>query len=69
MAIIALLLLVTRVMSPSLLMTRTSSVEFDESRDAIFRDPVVAVTESVNCFGVSDPVFDLVIIFLDSENI
>ena len=27
---------------------------------AVFRLPEVTVTESVNCFGVSDPVFDLV---------
>ena len=31
-------------------------------------DAVVDVTESVNVLGVKDPVFDLVIIFLDSEN-
>lgn len=58
-------LLVTLVMSPSLLMTRRSSDE-EDSLDSVFTD-VVPVMESVNCFGVSEPVLDLVTIFLASE--
>lgn len=61
----ALLLRVTLVISPSLFMTRTSS-EVEE--DSFLKEPLVVVTESENCFGVSDPVLDRVTIFLASEN-
>ena len=61
---IELLLRVILVISPSLLMTSRSS-EYDDLLTDL--ELVVAVTESVNVLGVSDPVFDLVIIiFLES---
>ena len=60
----ALLLLVIRDISPSLLMIKISS---EDVLPVILNDPVVAVTESVNCFGVSEPVFDRVKIFLVSR--
>ena len=64
------LLLVTLVMSPSLLMTRTSS--FDEEA-VVFIEVVlmfaVPMTESENSLGVKDPVFDRVTILWDSTEI
>lgn len=51
------LLRVMRLISPSLLIKSTSSVEF---LLAVFIDVVVVVMESVNCFGVRDPVFERV---------
>lgn len=59
----SVLLRVMRLISPSLLITSTSSAELLPD---IFRDDVVVVIESVNCLGVSDPVFDLVRILLVS---
>ena len=50
-------------MSPSLLITSTSSVDFDN-----LKLPVVETTESVNCFGVSEPVRDRVRILLVSRD-
>lgn len=50
-------------MSPSLFITRTSS------EDLVFTEAVVDVTESVNCFGVREPVLDRVTILLASANI
>lgn len=57
------MLRVTLVMSPSLFITRTSS------EDLVFMEAVVDVTESVNCFGVREPVLDRVTILLASANI
>ena len=57
------MLRVTLVMSPSLFITRTSS------EDLVFTEAVVDVTESVNCFGVREPVLDRVTILLASANI
>ena len=59
------LLLLTLVMSPSLLMTRTVS-SCDDVLLLIFVVVVVPVTESVNIFGVREPVRDLVTILLVS---
>ena len=47
-------------MSPSLFWILTWLLTSRDLESAVFRLPEVTVTESVNCFGVSDPVFDLV---------
>ena len=57
------MLRVMRLISPSLLINNTSSAEL---LLAIFSDVVVVVIESVNCFGVSDPVLERVKIRLVS---
>ena len=63
--VLASLLLATRVISPSLLMMRTSSelVETDFMPVAVVLI-VVPMMESVNSLGVKEPVFDLVTIIL-----
>lgn len=57
---IELLLRVTRVISPSRFMTRTSSAEVFP---LLLNEDVVEVTESVNCLGVKEPVLERVSIF------
>ena len=61
-------LLVTLVISPSLLMTRTSSVvaDVDDLIPVAFM-LVEPITESENNFGVKEPVLDRVTYLLFSE--
>lgn len=61
---VTVLLRVIRLISPSLLMkSRSSEVVFP----VIFMEVVVVVIESVNCFGVRDPVLERVRIRLVSK--
>ena len=45
---------------------RLNSLSSNEAFTAAFNEPVVTVTESANCFGVNEPVFDRVTILRPS---